>query len=166
MPEAIDDVLAGATQSALETTAFLIAEPGAQAADADADADADAAVPPPPFVATVAFEGARSGAFRIEFPARILPVLAANVLGEDESPSEETQRDALGELANIICGNVLPAFDPGGRYSLAPPAVVKGPPVALDAGAVCVASADLQVDGERVGASFWLRDAGVAARSA
>ena len=157
----------GATQSALETTAFLIAEPGAQAADADADADADAAVPPPPFVATVAFEGARSGAFRIEFPARILPVLAANVLGEDESPSEETQRDALGELANIICGNVLPAFDPGGSYSLAPPAVVKGPPVALDAGSRCAwRLRTLQVDGERVGASFWLRDAGAAARSA
>ena len=160
MPEAIGDVLAGATQIALETTAFLFAEPGAQAADADADA------PPPTFVATVAFEGAHSGALTVEFPARLMPVLAANVLGEDDSPSDETQRDALGELANIICGNVLPAFDPGGKYSLGPPSVAKGAPAAFDASAACVGSAELQVDGERVGASFWLRAPGSTERSA
>ena len=159
MPEAIQDVLAGATQMALETTAFLFAEPGVQPTD-------DAAVAPPPFVSTVEFVGARSGALRVEFPARLLPVLAANVLGEDASPNDETQRDALGELANIICGNVLPAFDPGGKYSIGPPAVVNGAPAAFGAGAVCVASTELQVEGERVGASLWLRAPGSAETSA
>ncbi len=35
-------------------------------------------------------------------------MLAANMLGQDEAPSERLQRDARGEVANVICGNVLP----------------------------------------------------------
>ena len=41
-----------------------------------------------PFVATVGFDGAHSGAVSVTFPASLLPVLAANILGEEESPSE------------------------------------------------------------------------------
>ena len=116
MPESLESVLVGATQAALEKTAFMFAEPGTPEA-------ADIGQVPPPVVATVAFTGSHHGAFAIAFPARLLPVLAVNVLGEEDAPDDETQRDALGELANIICGNVLPALNPEGKYSLGPPAV-------------------------------------------
>ncbi len=159
MSESLETVLVGATQAALERTAFLFAEAGAPVADDTADA------PPPPFVATVAFTGAHDGAFSIEFPARLLPVLATNVLGEEESPSEEMQRDALGELANIICGNVLPALDPNGKYSLGSPTVGYSHAVA-GGDAVRVAAGDLQVENEKVGAALWLRARGTAARPA
>lgn len=158
MPDSLEAVLVGATQSALEKTAFLFAEPGAPEADA-----ADGGLPA--VAATVAFTGSHHGAFSIAFPARLLPVLAVNVLGEDDAPDDETQRDALGELANIICGNVLPALNPEGKYSLGPP-TVGGPSAAVDADAVRVARGDMQVEGERVEASLWLRAPGTPARRA
>jgi CheY-specific phosphatase CheX len=158
MPESLEAVLVGATQSALETTAFLFAEPGAPPAD-------DARGAPAPLVATVSFTGSHEGALCIEFPARLMAVFAANVLGDEETPDEGTQRDALGELANIVCGNVLPALNPEGKYSLGPPAVGDAPAVVAGA-AVCIASGEMQVEGEKVGASLWLCAPGSTARSA
>jgi CheY-specific phosphatase CheX len=148
MSESLETVLILATQSALETTAFLFAEPWAPPAS-------DAIAVPTPFVATVEFSGSHHGAISIEFPARLLPVLATNVLGDEETPGEEMQRDALGELANIICGNVLPALDPDGKYSLGAPDVSAAPArVASDAARV--ATGELQLEGERVGLSLWI----------
>jgi CheY-specific phosphatase CheX len=158
MSESLEAVLIGATQTALETTAFLFAEPFAPRAE-------EAAPAAEPFVATVRFSGAHHGAFSIEFPARLLPVLATNVLGEDEAPGDELQRDALGELANIICGNVLPALDPAGKYSLGPPAVSVAAAV-VSGDAARVAMGELQVDGERVSMSLWICAPASAARCA
>jgi CheY-specific phosphatase CheX len=158
MPESLEAVLVGATQRAIETTAFLFAEPGVAATD-------DAVVSPPPFVATVAFWGAHDGALSIEFPARLLPVLAMNVLGEEDTPGEDMQRDALGELANIICGNVLPSLDPDGKFSLGPPAV-SAAPADVAGGLARVATGELQIEGEKVGTTLWLRAPRSAAWSA
>ncbi len=148
MPESLEAVLMGATQSALEKTAFLFAEP---VGPADADGDA---VPSAVF-ATVAFSGSHHGAFSIAFPESLLPVLAVNVLGEEEVPDSTMQRDALGELANIICGNVLPALHPEGKYSLGSPAV-GGAPGVITRDAIRVAAGDMQIDGVRVETALWL----------
>jgi CheY-specific phosphatase CheX len=148
MSESLETVLILATQSALETTAFLFAEPGAPVPN-------ETGIAPAPFVATVAFTGSHHGAISIEFPARLLPILATNVLGEEETPGEEMQRDALGELANIVCGNVLPALDPDGKYSLGAPEVSVAP-VAIAGDAARVAKGELQLEGERVGLSLWI----------
>ena len=56
---------------------------------------------------SVAFRGPLSGRLILSASSKILPGLAANMLGTD-NPDEATQRDALGELANVICGNLLP----------------------------------------------------------
>lgn len=58
--------------------------------------------------ASVSFEGPFSGRLSVAVCRELLPVLAANMLGEDEPPSEQQQYDALGEITNVICGNVLP----------------------------------------------------------
>ncbi len=142
MSESLELAISGATQSALEMTAFFFADPGAPDESADESR-------PEPFTATVTFDGAHRGALSIEFPARLLPTLAANVLGEEEVPDEATQRDALGELANIVCGNVLPAIDAHGKYSLGSPLVGVGALPPADPDAVRVARADLQIEGER-----------------
>ena len=157
MPESLEAVLVGATQSALEKAAFMFAEPGAPESVAD-----DGAAP---VVATVAFAGSHHGAFSLAFPARLLPVLAVNVLGDDEPPDAATQRDALGELANIICGNVLPALNPEGKYSLGPPAV-GGSSAVAGPDSVRVARGDMQVEGEKIEASLWLSAPGTPARRA
>jgi len=158
MPEPLESVLVAATQAALETTAFMFAEPGTPEPTELVDEQ-------PSCVATVTFSGAHVGALSIEFPLRLLPVLAANVLGEEETPGDDMQRDALGELANIICGNVLPALDPAGKYSLGPP-LVGDSVTEVCRDAVCVASGGLQLEGERVGTSLWLCSQVLADRTA
>ena len=159
MSESLELAISGATQSALEMTAFFFADPGAPD-------DSAGEARPEPFTATVTFDGAHRGALSIEFPARLLPALAANVLGEEEVTDEATQRDALGELANIVCGNVLPAIDVHGKYSLGSPAVAAGTLPPADPDAVRVARADLQIEGERVRTALWLHAPGTPARAA
>jgi CheY-specific phosphatase CheX len=63
-----------------------------------------------PFETTVSvdFRGPLTGRLVLRASACVMPAIAANMLGEDESRQIPLQRDALGELANVICGNVLP----------------------------------------------------------
>jgi len=61
---------------------------------------------------SVAFSGVRQGVLFLSADKGILPELAANMLGyEDGSqvPADQ-QDDALRELANVMCGNLLPAI--------------------------------------------------------
>ncbi len=57
----------------------------------------------------VGFHGPLEGTLLISVYGDLLPTLAANMLGEDEA-TERQQSDALGEIANVICGNLLPAL--------------------------------------------------------
>lgn len=76
----------------------------------------------------VAFRGPYSGALRLEMSAGVLPMLAANMLAMDGEPGRILQMDALGELANIVCGNVLPALaGPRAVFDLDRPGVVTTP---------------------------------------
>jgi len=59
--------------------------------------------------ARVAFRGPFAGQVVVAVADGMLPVLAANMLGEEAPPPRPEQEDALGELANVVCGNVLPA---------------------------------------------------------
>ena len=60
---------------------------------------------------SVAFCGDNAtGNLVLKTDSGLLAVLAANMLGDDEPLAPEVQRDALGEMANVICGNALPAI--------------------------------------------------------
>ncbi len=56
---------------------------------------------------SVDFHGPIEGRFLIKVYEGMLSTIAANMLGEEDS-SKQQQLDALGEIANVICGNVLP----------------------------------------------------------
>ena len=61
-------------------------------------------------VAHVDFTGPFNGSLALSVTEELLPELAANMLGrpgEQDVPVED-QEDALKELANVICGNILP----------------------------------------------------------
>ncbi len=60
--------------------------------------------------ATVSFDGAFQGQFAIAIADQMLPALATNMLGLEEEVSStlSQQHDALKELANVVCGNLLP----------------------------------------------------------
>ena len=59
---------------------------------------------------SVKFQGPFSGMLVVTIYGDLLPTIAANMLGEEKAPSEQQQHDALGEIANVICGNMLPGI--------------------------------------------------------
>lgn len=79
----------------------------------------------------VQFRGLFAGELVVLVCGDWLPLLAANMLGEDEPPSLLQQFDALGEIANIICGNVLPQIaGPQVIFNLSAPCPVEIPQMA------------------------------------
>ena len=60
--------------------------------------------------ASVSFSGPFTGRLVVRLYGRLLPSLAANMLGRMDPPSAEMQSDALGEITNVICGNALPVI--------------------------------------------------------
>lgn len=78
---------------------------------------------------TVTFHGPIHGSLDLKVSADLLPVLAANMTGSDSPPSEPEQWDALGEMLNIICGNMLPLLtDAKAVYDVAAPRRCRGTP--------------------------------------
>jgi chemotaxis protein CheY-P-specific phosphatase CheC len=77
-----------------------------------------------PFVAGVGvrFYGPKTGRLEVRLSASVPPALAANMLGADGAVDDQMQRDALGELGNVLCGNVVSAMTNGmGVFHLHPP---------------------------------------------
>lgn len=56
----------------------------------------------------VTFSGPLNGRLVLKATAHILPAIAENMLGSEAVDGIAVQRDALGELANVMCGNLLP----------------------------------------------------------
>lgn len=56
----------------------------------------------------VNFHGDNHGKMVLNVSPELLPIIAENILGDDETHSKDIQLDALGEVANVICGNILP----------------------------------------------------------
>ena len=62
-------------------------------------------------VVKVAFTGPECGTLLLSVPTEALEELASNMLGvgpEDPPPDASQQVDALKELLNVVCGNLLP----------------------------------------------------------
>lgn len=99
MSNTTEKLLRQATVSTFEDLAFLFPEEECQRNDDDTPLDA---------VVAVDFHGLMRGRLVIRASAELLPVIASNMMGEDESQHMPMQRDALGEIANVVCGNLLP----------------------------------------------------------
>jgi len=76
----------------------------------------------------VSFSGPSSGLLWLEVSPQVLPTMTASMLAMDGVPGRVLQMDALGELANVVCGNVLPALA-GSRaaFTLGHPEPANGP---------------------------------------
>jgi hypothetical protein len=103
----------------------------------------------------VSFSGCVSGALIVRISGDVLPELAANLLGQDEPPAPAVQRNALGEITTIICGNVLPALvGPRTAFQLDDPR-----PLVLEAAAAAFpphATTSVQVGLDAGRADVWL----------
>lgn len=109
----LDSLLCRTAKATFEELAFLVAGCAPLA---------DTSFAPAADPVAVRFHGATAGRLELRVAQAVLPVIASNMLGNDEPPAADLQQDALGELANVICGNILPALaGPRAVYRLDPP---------------------------------------------
>jgi CheY-specific phosphatase CheX len=103
--------------STFESLAFLVAYEKALG---------DEAVPV--LEARVAFDGAVSGSLILRASPNVVARVASNMLGVREKAAPALESDALGEVANVICGHLLPVLaGPQELFRLRAPVV--SPPV-------------------------------------
>jgi len=98
----LDTILAGVAEKTLAELAFIFSMPD----DAAVRHVYSALV-----ASSVDFSGPFSGSLTLAVSANMLPAIASNMLGLDEgdtSPLPDQQLDALKELTNVVCGNLLP----------------------------------------------------------
>ena len=98
----LDELLAGVAEEIFEELAFMLIMFEDEAVGIEGEAR----------TASVAFAGAFQGRLVVSVSEQMLGELARNMLGLDEQadPSLDRQQDALKELANVICGNLLPGI--------------------------------------------------------
>lgn len=74
---------------------------------------------------SVQFSGPINGRLVVKVYGNLLPTIAANMLGQEEAPCSSQQYDALGEIGNVICGNILPKIA-GAKavFHLSPPQII------------------------------------------
>jgi CheY-specific phosphatase CheX len=101
MSAAISEILTGVVADTLEKLAFLFAVPLEGPAPEDTQALA---------TVRVRFSGPLCGGMQLSLSQPVLAELAGNMLGADDGSalSADEQHDALRELINVICGNLLP----------------------------------------------------------
>jgi chemotaxis protein CheY-P-specific phosphatase CheC len=101
MKQRIEDVLWEASVKTFEDACFMYLMP--ELKDAQKKLPLEAA-------AEVKFKGDASGKLIVAATSDLFAAIAKNMLSS-ESPSPVQKKDALGEVANIICGNVIPSLD-------------------------------------------------------
>lgn len=98
-----DQQLQQVAEETFENLAFMLVMPDDEPLDADG----------PQVTCEVDFSGPFGGRLYLRVSQMMLSPLASNMLGLDfdsDPPSPVQQNDALGELLNVVCGNVLPAI--------------------------------------------------------
>jgi CheY-specific phosphatase CheX len=78
--------------------------------------------------AMVSFKGPFSGCLLVSLSPEMLSLLSANMLGEEGRSNQALEQDSLREIANVICGNALPAiygFEP--VFHLDAPTLLESP---------------------------------------
>jgi hypothetical protein len=103
MNDTLEPALREVAEETLQSLAFLF--PLEPETEVEVDQTGETAT------ARVSYTGPRSGCLLVTVPRSMLPSLTANMLGLPEAQvlAAGQEVDALKELANVICGNLLPA---------------------------------------------------------
>ncbi len=135
MSSAHEQTLRGVAEQTFEALAFLFPlgpdEEGSAPPQADPSPGAGETC-----LVRVGFDGPFHGSLEVELGEEMLKTVTVNMLGfeEGDAPDPATQRDALCELANVICGNLLPEI--GGAeavFDVEAPQIVASPACDADA---------------------------------
>lgn len=101
MKQPIEDILREASIKTFEDACFMYLVPELKDEQKKLPLEA---------VAEVKFKGDSSGKLIVAASDDLFAAIAKNMLST-ESPTALQKKDALGEVANIICGNVIPSLD-------------------------------------------------------
>ena len=141
LPESLTEPLTEAACQTFESLAYFFAEPGI--------AD-DVPVDGVDGIVGVAFSGPAHGGVILQLSGGVLGALAANMLGLEETIAASDQHDALGETANVICGNVLPRIaGPTAVFALGVPQPYRTWNEAVEVLGAVTARVRLEVEGGR-----------------
>src|SRR5688572_10158237 len=99
MPSTMEQCLSQTLAATFEDLALIC--PDFTLSDKQSEAPVDVAM-------AVSFSGPLNGRLVLKATSHILPGIAENMLGSDNVDGNAVERDALGELANVMCGNLLP----------------------------------------------------------
>lgn len=137
LPTPPERLLLTTARSTFESLALLFAEPlagppGGPLGDSFGDPLGDGPLGAGAVAARVAFAGeaagrALGGALTLAVSADVAAALAENMLGAagPGGPGPEARRDAVGEVANVVCGHLVSAAaGPAAVFRLAAPAAV------------------------------------------
>jgi hypothetical protein len=106
-------------------------------------------------IASIIFTGPASGILQVRACEGLLAHLTASMIGVDsENPNH--QLDALGEIANIICGQIFPSIDPMAAFEQLPPTVRLLPDAVEKSQAAPAAAVQLGVDNSRADILLYL----------
>lgn len=117
MPNDTDQAILEAATRVFETAAFLNLYP----------TDSEEEIPAPDCAASMTFHGAARGRVTLRVNHEILESVVENLLGEAcEGPDADGRKgDALKELLNMLCGNILTEYygtEP--IFDLSPPELI------------------------------------------
>lgn len=93
--------LTRATISTFEDLGFVLPAP---------ELDETQAAAPLAWRARVAFRGPASGWLDVRVSDQVAEALVTNMLGTEDVIDGAVKRDVVGEIANVVCGNVVPAL--------------------------------------------------------
>jgi CheY-specific phosphatase CheX len=147
----VESSLHRAANSTFEELGFMLPDRELNRVQSEAEVDAEV---------SVVFRGPFEGYLVLRMCGGTLGMVAMNMLGESEAPAEALQLDALGELANVICGNLLPAIA-GSReiFRLDPPQPGIPGLATAPAGSELVSSALIGLDDGRAELALYATEA-------
>lgn len=139
MSEELKETLYSVTEDVLEKLAFVFSFPEDEREPTDYGSAMSA---------RVSFAGPFTGTLVMAVAREALPELTGNMLGLDdgEETTREQQQDALKELINVVCGNLLPSIS--GKesvFNVNPPEIMdpEDPIIPEDAEPTAIAKMDL-----------------------
>jgi CheY-specific phosphatase CheX len=116
----MNQLLFEAAKKILEESAFALVDPAHEDFEISAEDSGQKAF-------SIDFAGSFSGSLLFIMPSSLSVSLASTMLGEEEGSALDDLKtdDAMGELANIICGNLLPLIaGPREEFSLMKPRAI------------------------------------------
>lgn len=141
MPNSLKSRLYQATALTFEQLGFVL--PASDLDSVQRGARCDARV-------MVSFQGAHEGRLVIATDGEVLGSIVSNMLGEDGRIPLESRLDALGELANVICGNVLPLMAGSqATFNLESPRILSATEVMAASDETVVAEVEVGLNGGR-----------------